>query len=96
VKKAGVGLVLDARSVVQLSRITLVTDTPGFTAEIRATNVQGTLGQKVSDGRVVGSTTRFAIKRSAPKRFYIVWITKLAPPGDHFAHVNEVRAFGTG
>ena len=93
VKKAGVGLVLDATSVVQLSRITVVTDTPGFTAEIRATNIQGTPGQKVSDSRVVARTTRFAIHQSAPKRFYVVWITKLAP-GGHFAHVNEVRAFG--
>ncbi len=93
VKKAGVGLVLDATGVVQLSRITVVTDTPGFTAEIRATNIQGTPGQKVSDSLVAGRTTRFAIHQSAPKRFYVVWITKLAP-GGHFAHVNEVRAFG--
>ena len=93
VKKAGVGLVLDATSVVQLSRITVVTDTPGFTAEIRATNIQGTPGQKVSDSRIVSRTTRFAIDQPAPKRFYFVWITKLAP-GGHFAHVNEVRAFG--
>jgi serine/threonine-protein kinase len=93
VKKAGVGLVLDARGVVQLSRITVLTDTPGFTAEIRATNVQGTPGQKVSDSRVVGRTTRFAIDQPAPMRFYVVWITKLAP-GGHFAHVNEARAFG--
>ena len=93
VKKAGVGLVLDARGVVQLSRITVVTDTPGFSMEIRATNVQGTPGQRVSENRVVGRTTRFAIDQSTPKRFYVVWITKLAP-GGHFAHVNEVRAFG--
>jgi eukaryotic-like serine/threonine-protein kinase len=95
VKKAGVGLVLDATSVVQLSRITVATDTPGFTAEIRATNIQGTPGQKVSDSRVVGGTTKFDIKVPTPKRFYVVWITKLAP-GGHFAHVNEVRAFGKG
>jgi tRNA A-37 threonylcarbamoyl transferase component Bud32 len=93
VRKAGVGLVLDATSAVQLSRITVVTDTPGFTAEIRATNIQGTPGQKVSDSRVVSRTTRFAIRQLAPKQFYFVWITKLAP-GGHFAHVNEVRAFG--
>jgi serine/threonine-protein kinase len=93
VKKAGVGVVLDATSVVQLSRITVVTDTPGFTAEIRATNIQGTPGQKVSDSRVVGRTTRFEINEPAPKRFYVIWITKLAP-GSHFAHVNEARAFG--
>jgi tRNA A-37 threonylcarbamoyl transferase component Bud32 len=95
VKKAGVGLVLDATGVVQLSRITVVTDTPGFTAEIHATNIQGTPGQKVSDSRVVGRTTRFAIHQPGPKRFYVVWITKLSP-GGHFAHVNEVRAFGKG
>jgi tRNA A-37 threonylcarbamoyl transferase component Bud32 len=93
VRKAGVGLVLDTTSVVRLSRITVVTDTPGFAAEIRATNIQGTPGQKVSDSRVVGRTTKFAIDQSAPKRFYFVWITKLAPDG-HFAHVNEVHAFG--
>jgi eukaryotic-like serine/threonine-protein kinase len=91
--KPGVGLVLDARGAVQLSRITVVTDTPGFTAEIRATNIQGGQPEKVSHTLVVGRTTRFAIDEPAPKRFYIVWITKLAP-GAHVAHVNEVRAFG--
>jgi serine/threonine-protein kinase len=91
--KAGVGLVLDARGAVQLSRITVVTDTPGFRAEIRATNIQGGPTQKVSDNKVVGRTTRFQINQPAPKRFYVIWITKL-PPGGHFAHVNEVRAFG--
>ena len=92
VHKAGVGLVLDATSVIQLSRITVITDTPGFTAEIRATNISGTLGQKVSDSRVLGRTTRFAIKQSAPKRYYIVWITRVAPGIPE--HVNEVHAFG--
>jgi hypothetical protein len=92
VHKAGVGLVLDATSVVQLSRITVITDTPGFTAEIRATNIQGTLGQKISESRVVGRTTRFAIDQPAPKRYYMIWITKVAPGVPE--HVNEVHAFG--
>ena len=92
--KAGVGLVLDAFGALQLSRITVVTDTPGFTAEIRATNILGGPSQAVSHQRVVSSTTRFEINESAPKRYYIVWITKL-PPDASFAHVNEVRAFGT-
>jgi len=90
--KKGVGMVLDAHAATQVSRITVVTDTPGFTAEIRATNIQGTLGQLVSEKRAVARTTRFAIDESAPKRYYLIWITKLAPDG-HFAHVNEVRAF---
>src|SRR6478752_2194274 len=93
--KKGVGMVLDAHAATQVSRITVVTDTPGFTAEIRATNIQGTLGQLVSEKRAVARTTRFAIDESAPERYYLIWITKLAPDG-HFAHVNEVRAFGKG
>jgi hypothetical protein len=93
--KKGVGMVLDAHAATQVSRITVVTDTPGFTAEIRATNIQGTLGQLVSEKRAVARTTRFAIDESAPKRYYLIWITKLAPDG-HFAHVNEARAFGKG
>jgi predicted Ser/Thr protein kinase len=94
VHKAGVGLVLAATSAIQLSRITVITDTPGFTAEIRATNISGTLGQKVSDRLVLGRTTRFAIKQSPPKRYYIVWITKVAAGIPE--HVNEVHAFGKG
>ncbi len=91
--KKGVGMLLDAHGVSQVSRITVVTDTPGFTAEIRATNIRGGPTQAVSDKRVVSRTARFAIDASTPKRYYLVWITKLALDG-HFAHVNEVRAFG--
>jgi predicted Ser/Thr protein kinase len=91
--KPGVGLVLDAHTPVELSRITVQTDTPGFTAEIRATNIAGGTPAKVSDSKVVGGTTRFDIQeKSSPKRFYVVWITNLPPDG--IAHVNEVHAFG--
>jgi hypothetical protein len=41
----------------------------------------------------VSRTTRFAIDESAPKRYYIVWITKLPPDGS-FVRINEARAFG--
>ena len=90
--KPGVGVVVDAGSVVELSQIVIVTDTPGFTAEIDATNTEGATPVKVSDGKVVGATTTFEISSSGPKRYYIVWITKL-PPNLSDAHVNEVRAF---
>ena len=84
---------LDAYGPAQLSRVTVVTDTPGFTAEIQAANNLGGPPQPVSDRRVVGHRTAFEIRPGAPKRYYIVWITKL--PSDHnYAHVNEVRAFG--
>jgi eukaryotic-like serine/threonine-protein kinase len=91
--KPGVGVVLDAGGLAHLSRVTVVTDTPGFTAEIQATNNLGATPQTVSDRRVVGHSTAFEIKSGAPERYYIVWITKL-PPDHNYAHVNEVRAFG--
>ncbi len=93
-QKEGVGVVLDAHGVVELSRVTVVTDTPGFTAQIRATNVLGGFTQPVSDEHVVRRSTAFEINQKAPKRYWIIWITKL-PPGSSVAHVNEVHAFGT-
>jgi eukaryotic-like serine/threonine-protein kinase len=90
--KPGVGVVIDAGTVVDLAQLVVVTDTPGFTAEIEATNTQGGTPEKVSDSKVVGKTTTFDINSNGPKRYYVIWITKL-PPGLNYAHVNEVRGF---
>ena len=90
--KPGVGVVVDAGTLVELSQLVVVTDTPGFTAEIEATNTEGATPAKVSDSKVVGPTTTFEISSSGPKRYYTVWITKL-PPNLNNAHVNEVRAY---
>jgi eukaryotic-like serine/threonine-protein kinase len=90
--KPGVGLVIDAGTVTELGQIVVVTDTPGFTAQIEATNTQGGKPEKVSDSKVVGPTTTFDLDLKGPKQYYIIWITKL-PADDHVAHVNEVRAF---
>ena len=65
VHKAGVGLVLDATSVVQLSRITVVTDTPGFTAEIRATNIRALSGRR---SRTAASSVAQRGSRSISRR----------------------------
>jgi eukaryotic-like serine/threonine-protein kinase len=94
--KPGVGLVLDAHAPTQVSRIVLRTDTPGFTAYIRVTNILGGPSQPASDSEVTSARTVFDLRTSGgPKRYYIVWITKL-PSDRNFAHVNEVRAFSTG
>ena len=90
--KKGVGLVLDAGTVRELSRIVVVSDTPGFTAEIDGTNTLGGSPTKISASKVVGRSTSFDIEDTTPKRYYVIWITKLAA-GGHLAHVNEVRAF---
>ena len=90
--KPGVGLVVDAGKLVELAQLVVTTDTPGFTAQIKATNSEGGAPAKISDSKTVGRTTRFDLSPNGPKRYYVIWITKL-PPDDHVAHVNEVRAF---
>jgi tRNA A-37 threonylcarbamoyl transferase component Bud32 len=90
--KPGVGVVVDAGTVRKLAQITVTTDTPGFTAEIEGTNVLGGTPEKVSDSKRVGATTVFDITSGEPKRYYVIWITKL-PSDKNYAHVNEVRAF---
>ena len=90
--KPGVGVVLDAGALVDLAHLVVVTDTPGFTAQIEATNTEGATPEKISDSKVVGSTTTFDLSSSGPKQYYVIWITKL-PPDLQLAHVNEVRAY---
>ena len=92
--KPGVGVVLQAPSAVQLKSVTVMTDTPGFTAEIQSgPSAQGPFATVVSPSRVVGDRTRFVIRGSKAATFYLVWITQL-PPGSDTAHVNEVSAVG--
>ncbi|HKC22253.1 MAG TPA: protein kinase [Gaiellaceae bacterium] len=92
--KPGVGVVVDAGTPVQLTRMTIVTDTPGFTAQIEATNTEGATPEGVSASKAVGATTSFDISSSGPKRYYVIWITRL-PSNSQVAHVNEVRAFSS-
>jgi hypothetical protein len=72
--------------------MTIVTDTPGFTAQIDATNTEGATPEKVSASKVVGTTTSFDVSANGPKRYYVIWITRL-PQDRNYAHVNEVRGF---
>jgi hypothetical protein len=62
-------------------------------AEIEATNTLGGSPEKVSAQKTAGSTTVFDITSGGPKRYYVIWITRL-PQDSSVAHINEVRAFG--
>jgi len=91
--KAGVGLVLDAGRSVRLHRVGIATDTPGFTAVIRASaSASAGFGAPISSSRIVGSQTTFTISADAPpRRYYLIWVTKLADAYAQ-AHVNEAQA----
>jgi eukaryotic-like serine/threonine-protein kinase len=91
-EKEGVGILLDAGRPVKLSRLTVVTDTPGFTAMILAGPSRGGDFNDVSEPREVEGRTSFEVDtRGEELRYYVVWITAL----DSAAHVNEVRGFRT-
>ncbi|MGZ4258320.1 MAG: protein kinase domain-containing protein [Gaiellaceae bacterium] len=89
--KSGVGLLLDAGRTRKLSKITITSDTPGFTAEIKAGSSPTGISSVVSGSQTVGRTTTFSL-HGATARYYVIWITAL-PSGD-VAHVNEVTARG--
>ena len=73
----------------RVTRVTIRTDTPGFTARIEAGSSKSGPFSPVSPLRAVGSSTTFRVHGPAA-RYYVVWITKL----DGSAHVNEVKAVG--
>jgi eukaryotic-like serine/threonine-protein kinase len=86
--KEGVGLVIDVGPRTELARMTVTTDTPGFSAEIRSgRSVSGPFQRRVSKNREVSGSTIFLIDGPAA-RYFVVWITSV----DGFARVNEVRA----
>jgi len=86
--KEGVGLVLDVGEARELSSLGVVTDTPGFTAEIRAGEAEGgPFEQVVGASQTVGARTTWELE-DANARFYLVWITAL----DGRARINEVTA----
>jgi serine/threonine protein kinase len=86
--KAGVGLVLDARKVVPLHQITVVTSTPGFTAEIKAGPTPSSFPFVVSGSQTVGARTHFDLTPGS-HRYYLLWITRLGPRYQ-YARVSQV------
>ena len=87
--KAGVGLVLDAGSAKKVSKVTVQSDTPGFTAEIESGSSSSGPFSPVSGSSTVGSRTDFTVSGQAA-RYYVVWITDLG--GHDAVHVNQVNA----
>jgi eukaryotic-like serine/threonine-protein kinase len=88
--KPGVGLVVDAARPVSLSRLVVVSDTPGFPATIRASGSPTGGFVAVSDEQEVGSRTTFRVDTGGKDyRYYEIW---LQLPNGGKAHINEVTA----
>jgi len=86
--KNGVGLVLQANG--KPVRVVVTTDTPGYTAEIRAgSSEQGPFDAVVGPAKTVAASTTWDLE-DTDTRYLVIWITEL----DRLAHVNEVEATG--
>jgi eukaryotic-like serine/threonine-protein kinase len=84
--KSGVGLVVEASGTPK--QIAITTDTPGFTAEVRAgDSAQGPF-KAVSASKVVSGSTATWDLESSDAQYYVIWITQLVGS----AHINEVKA----
>jgi eukaryotic-like serine/threonine-protein kinase len=87
--KSGVGLVL-ASGGSAVETLTVSTDTPGFTAEIRAGESPTSFGDPISAAQTLAGKTTFELD-DTDARFLLLWITELDSGS---AHVNEVTAAG--
>ena len=85
----GLGLVLDARRSVAVTRVTVTSPTPGFTAEIQVGDSQDGPFTVDSPSKQVGSRTTFTLNGKSG-RYYVVWITEL--PTNLYAEISEVTA----
>jgi serine/threonine-protein kinase len=86
--KDGVGIVLDAGKSVTLSELTVISRTPGFTAEIRTgDSPDGSFDEVAAEPQTIGDQTTFELD-DAESRYWLLWITEL----DGRAHVNEISA----
>jgi len=85
---SSVGLVLQKSGDKDVKTLTVTTDTPGFTAVVKA-GASPSAARTVSDSEVVGGKTTFDLQDGAGPVF-VLWITSL--PSGRVAHVNEVTA----
>ncbi len=87
--KEGVGIVLDAGRPVELERLRVFSDEPGFTARIQAGAEAGGPFEDVSGEQTVDERTDFDLDTGGEAyRYYLFWITAL----EGRAIVNEIRA----
>lgn len=93
--KDGVGIVLDAGRARRLTSLTVVSDTPGYSAEVKAGDSPEGGFAVVSGEQTVGRRTTFRVESVSPHRYYLLWITGGLLPvagGRYGADVNEVTA----
>lgn len=91
--KAGVGVVVDAGRPVKVKGVTVVTESPGFEAQVRVGNSAGGPFVTVSAAKRTTPRTTFTL-RPRSGRYLMLWITSMPETGS--APVNEITATVAG
>ena len=91
--KSGVGLVVDAGRFVSPRRVTVVTDTPGYRAQVRAGASPAGPFVAVSGTKVTTARTTFVL-RPRDSRYLMLWVTSMPEAGT--AAVNEITVAAAG
>lgn len=91
--KTGVGLVVDAGRPVKADRVTVVTETPGYTADVRVGSSLSGPFVPVSNEQSLKARTTFAVKPRSG-RYLMLWITSVPEAG--VAAVNEITVSAAG
>jgi eukaryotic-like serine/threonine-protein kinase len=86
--KSGVGLVLEKSGGNNVKTLTITSDTPGFSAVVKA-GASPAAARTISGSEIVKGKTTFDLEDS-PGPVFVLWITSL--PSGRVAHVNEVTA----
>jgi predicted Ser/Thr protein kinase len=87
--KPGVGLAVGADRSVAPKTLTILTDTPGFTALVKAGNSIGGPFHAVSGSKTVESTSAtFSLKGGG--RYFLLWITNLGANAQ--VRIDEIKA----
>ena len=92
--KPGVGLVFDLGEPRRIDRVRVMSNSPGFSFELRSANQPGadeTAFDEVTAKSNAGTVTTLQID-SVTARYWLVWITTL--PSDGNASISEVRFLG--
>jgi eukaryotic-like serine/threonine-protein kinase len=100
--KPGVGVYVDANPGVVARELRIVTDTPGFTAQVWARNTPpqpNSTDFKQAGGWIQLASQPYVHHRQdihlpgeAPYRYYLVWIVSL-PPGQQSVSLNEISLY---
>ena len=89
--KPGVGLLLDAGRHRRISKVVVLTDSPGAAAEIELGDDPAGPFRVASPNRPLNGRTAFKLAKGAAGRYVVVWITAVPEPAGE-AHIAEVRA----